>query len=157
MYLRATESRNLKQEDTVDFQIKRTWQNIVRMYNEVASDYGATMTTGYILLNLDTEIGTPASSLGPKMGVEVTSLSRTLKSMEERDLIYRKPNPDDGRSVLVYLTPFGKEKREDAKNAVLDFNFSLMRRIDDKKLQIFFEVISDINTLINNKKIEFKP
>lgn len=147
----------MKQEETVDYHIKRTWQNIVRMYNEVASGYGASMTTGYILLNLDMDDGTPSSSLGPRMGIENTSLSRTLKSMEDRDLIIRKPNPEDGRGVLVYLTPFGKEKREDAKKAVLDFNFSIFRTVDDKKLQTFFEVIEEINFLINNKKIDFKP
>jgi DNA-binding MarR family transcriptional regulator len=44
------------------------------------------------------------------MGMEATSLTRTLKSMEEKGLI-RKKNPDDGRGVLIYLTELGKEKR----------------------------------------------
>jgi DNA-binding MarR family transcriptional regulator len=33
--------------------------------------------------------------------MEATSL---LKSMEEKGLIIRKKNPDDGRGVLIYLT-----------------------------------------------------
>ena len=41
------------------------------------------------------------------MGMEATSLSRTLKSLEEKKLIERKPNPIDGRSVLIYLTVDG--------------------------------------------------
>jgi DNA-binding MarR family transcriptional regulator len=39
--------------------------------------------------------------------------------MEER-LIIRKKNPEDGRGVLIYLTDFGKEKRELSKNTVLN-------------------------------------
>jgi hypothetical protein len=39
------------------------------------------------------------------------SLTRTLKSMEEKGLIIRKKNPDDGRGVLIYLTELGKEKK----------------------------------------------
>jgi DNA-binding MarR family transcriptional regulator len=31
--------------------------------------------------------------------------------MEEKGLIIRKKNPDDGRGVLIYLTELGKEKR----------------------------------------------
>jgi DNA-binding MarR family transcriptional regulator len=44
------------------------------------------------------------------MGMEAT-VNRTLKSMEEKGLIIRKKNPDDGRGVLIYLTELGKEKR----------------------------------------------
>ena len=74
----------MKPEETVDFHIKRTWQSIAKMYNEVAAGYGATMATGYVLLNIDKELGTPSTALGPKMGMEATSLSRILKSMEEK-------------------------------------------------------------------------
>ena len=125
------------------------------MYNEVAAGYGATMATGYILLHLDMKQGTPSTSLGPKMGVENTSLSRILKSMEDKDLIIRKPNPDDGRGVLVYLTEFGKEKRQDAKQAVYDFNTAIFEKIPADKLQTFFEVIEEVNFMITNRKIEF--
>ena len=45
------------------------------------------MATGFALLSIDPEKGTPSTSLGPKMGMEATSLSRTLKTMEEKGLI----------------------------------------------------------------------
>lgn len=143
----------MKQEETVDFHIKRTWQSIAKMYNEEAAKYEATMATGYVLLNIDMENGTPSTSLGPKMGMEATSLSRILKNMEDRGLIERKRNPADGRSVLVHLTDFGKEKRADAKAAVVTFNQAIFSEIPEDKLKTFFEVISTINGLITNRKI----
>ena len=143
----------MKQEETVDFHIKRTWQSIAKMYNEEAAKYEATMATGYVLLNIDMDKGTPSTSLGPKMGMEATSLSRILKNMEERGLIERRRNPADGRSVLVHLTDYGKDKRADAKEAVVTFNETIHRAIPEDKLQSFFEVISKINELITNRKI----
>lgn len=143
----------MKPEETVDFHIKRTWQSIAKMYNEEAAKYEATMATGYVLLNIDIEEGTPSTALGPKMGMEATSLSRILKSMEERGLIERRRNPVDGRSVLVYLTDFGKEKRADAKEAVVTFNKAVFSSIPEQKLDIFFEVINKVNELITNRKI----
>lgn len=143
----------MKQEETVDFHIKRTWQSISKMYNEVAAGYGATMATGYVLLNIDMENGTPSTSLGPKMGMEATSLSRTLKSMEDKGLIERKKNPDDGRGVLVFLTDFGVEKRKDAKEAVIGFNQAIFSEIPEDKLQCFFEVMNKIEAMIVNKEI----
>ncbi len=143
----------MKPEETVDFHIKYTWQNIAKMYNELAAGYGTTMATGYVLLNIDMDEGTPSTSLGPKMGMEATSLSRILKTMEEKELIYRKKNPADGRSVLIFLTEFGKEKREDAKNAVIEFNKAVFSNVPEQKLEVFFEVIRKVNELISNRKI----
>ena len=144
----------MKPEETVDFQIKRTWQSIAKMYNEVAAGYGATMATGFVLLNIDSEKGTPSTALGPKMGMEATSMSRILKSMEEKELIERKPNPADGRSVLIHLTSFGREKRKDAKQAVINFNSSVFQRFSQEDMSIFFKVIEGINTMIIDHKLE---
>ncbi|QNR26067.1 MarR family transcriptional regulator [Croceimicrobium hydrocarbonivorans] len=123
------------------------------MYNEVAAGYGATMATGYVLLNIDKELGTPSTALGPKMGMEATSLSRILKSMEEKGLIERKPNPADGRSVLVFLTPFGIEKRRDAKAAVIGFNQQVFDRFSPSELETFFKVITGIETMLQENKL----
>ena len=143
----------MRPEETIDFHVKYTWQNISKMYNEWASGFGGTMAVGFILLNIDIENGTPSTALGPKMGMESTSLSRILKNMEEKELIFRKPNPNDGRGVLVCLTEFGLEKREDAKDAVLLFNNSIFENIQKKDLEAFFRVTNKVNELITNKEI----
>lgn len=138
---------------TIDYILRATWQAVSRMYNEEASKYGATMATGFALLSMDKEKGTPSTSLGPKMGMEATSLTRTLKSMEEKGLIIRNKNPEDGRGVLIYLTELGKEKRELSKNTVLKFNETVRKQISNEKLQHFIEVSEIINELIHEKNI----
>lgn len=133
--------------------LRTTWLAVNKMYNEEAAKFGTTMATGFTLLSIDQEEGTPSTSLGPIMGMEATSLSRILKRMEELNLIVRKPNPNDGRGVLIYLTEFGKQKRQDAKERVLVFNDAIKNHISEEKLKHFFEVSDTINELISNKKI----
>ena len=87
------------------------------------------------------------------MGMEATSLTRTLKSMEDKGLIIRKKNPEDGRGVLIYLTEFGKEKRELSKNTVLRFNETVKQHLSEEKLRHFMEVADTINELILDKNI----
>ena len=140
-------------DKTIDYILRATWQAVARMYNEEASNYGATMATGFTLLSIDKDKGTPSTTLGPKMGMEATSLTRTLKSMEEKGLIIRKKNPFDGRGVLIYLTDFGKEKRELSKDTVLKFNEAVRQNVSAEKLQHFMEVSEIINELIAEKKI----
>ncbi len=141
---------------TIDYALRATWQAVARMYNEEAKNFGSTMAVGFTLLSIDPKTGTPSTALGPKMGMEATSLSRILKSMEEKGLIERKPNPNDGRGVLIHLTDFGLEKRTDSKNAVLRFNDAIKQNVSDEKLNAFFEVSETINKLIADKEIYVK-
>jgi len=126
---------------------------IAKLYNEEAGKKGSTMATGFILLNIDPENGTPSTSLGPKMGMEATSLSRTLKTMEEKGLITRKRNPDDGRSVLICLTEFGLEMRDFSKEVVFKFDNAVKENITKIKLEIFIDVLHSINDIVSNKGI----
>ncbi|MEC8884698.1 MAG: MarR family transcriptional regulator [Bacteroidota bacterium] len=142
-----------KKDITIDHALRATWQAVIKMYNEQAAKLDSTMATGFALLSIDPEEGTPSTALGPRLGMEATSLSRTLKSMEERGLIERKPNPADGRGVLIFLTEFGKENRDFSKHRVLKFNEAVRANIDAEKVDHFFEVIHVINDLIQNKKI----
>ena len=100
---------------TIDHALRATWQAISKMYNEEAKNYGLTMAIGFTLLSIDPKGGTPSTTLGPKMGMEATSLSRILKNIEEKGYIQRKRNPNDGRGVLIYLTPLGLEKGKSPK------------------------------------------
>lgn len=138
---------------TIDQYLRSTWLSIQKMYNEEASKFNSTMVMGFTLLSIDPKQGTPSTSLGPKMGIEPTSLSRTLKKLELRGLIVRKPNPEDGRSVLIVLTKEGLEMRDVSKEVVLRFYDALDERISRNDLQVFYRVLDTINSITTDKEI----
>ena len=140
-------------EKTIDYTLRNTWQAVSRMYNDEASKFEGSMAIGFALLSIDREQGTPSSKISARMGMEATSLTRTLKSLEDKGLITREKNPDDGRGVLVYLTDLGKEKRALSKETVLKFNQTIKDKITAEQLQHFIEVTDIINDLIAEKKI----
>ena len=143
----------LMKDKTIDYILRTTWLAVNKMYNEEASQFETTMATGFALLSIDPDNGTPSTALGPKMGMEATSLSRTLKTMEEKGLIIRKPNPEDGRGVLIHLTDFGKEKRDYSREKVITFNNAIRNNVSEEKLNHFYEVADVINDMVSNKKI----
>ena len=143
----------MQKEQTIDHVLRATWQAVAKMYNEQAVKHNSTMAMAFVLLNIDIEKGTPSTSLGPQMGMEPTSLSRILKSMEEKGAIYREKNPEDGRSVLIKLTDFGIEKRMVSREHVIQFNETVKKHISEVKIKNFFEVTHTINKLINSKNI----
>lgn len=133
-----------------DFVVRHSWHRISRMYNQKAAEHDMTMSIGFILLNIDKE-GTPSTQLGPKMGMEPTSLSRTLKSMEDRGLIIRKEDQIDKRKVLIFLTDQGVEYRKMVKNFVVGFNEQIFNKIPKGKLKTFFEVVERVDLLVDEE------
>lgn len=142
----------MKPEETIDFHIRWAWAKISKAYNAEAAKSSGSMAIGYVLLNIDKE-GTPSTKLGPKMGMEPTSLTRLLKSMESMDLIQRITDKSDKRVVRVKLTAKGKKMREVSKEVVLKFNQFIHHHIEPNKLEVFFEVMGEINGLLDKNNI----
>lgn len=144
----------MKPEETVDFHIKTTWHAISRMYNQRAASYDGTMSIGFVLLNIRLEEGTPATKIAPLMGLEARSLTRILKRLEEEGLIYKEPDPTDGRSVRIFLTEEGEKKRKIAADTVKTFNTHVYTKIPTEKLRVFFEVMGEINKVVEAEATE---
>ena len=142
----------MKPEETVDYFLKIVWQTVANKYNQIAANYGITQTLGYMLINIHEE-GTAVSQIAALSGVKATSLSRTLNNMQELGLIYRETDPSDKRSVKIFLTPFGVEKRQVAKDVVRKFNEYLNSHISDKDL---LQLIRSLNK-INQLTFHYKP
>jgi DNA-binding MarR family transcriptional regulator len=130
--------------------LRSVWMSVSKMYQEEAAKLDSTMATGFTLISIDPEHGSPSTALGPKMGMEATSLSRLLKSMEARELISRKPHPEDGRSVLICLTDFGQQMREYSKEIVLGFDQIVRQKINETELKTFLKVAETIMELSQN-------
>lgn len=143
----------MKREETIDHNVKMLWHAIHRMYNQQAVKHDITTSIGFVLLIINSKEGTPATKIAPLMGLESRSLTRMLKSMEEKGFIYREKDPNDGRSVRIFLTELGKQKREISRATVLEFNTATSQLIEKEKLDTFFEVIEQINNLIDKKSI----
>jgi DNA-binding MarR family transcriptional regulator len=143
----------MEKEKTIDHMLRATWQAVAKRYNEQAAKHDSTMAMAMALLYIDSKLGTPSTALGPSMGMEATSLSRILNTLEEKGLIYREKNPEDGRGVLVKLTDLGIEKREISKSSVYKFNQTIRENISKQKIDHFYEVTELINDLINQRSI----
>ncbi|GAB4375026.1 MAG: MarR family transcriptional regulator [Salibacteraceae bacterium] len=135
----------MKPDETVDYHIRCAWLKISKMYNQQASAFGLTQTTAHVLLNIDPAKGTPSTRLGPQMGMEPTSLSRTLQNMEAKGWIERVPDQSDRRVSRIVLTHEGMRLRSMARESVIDFNKKLISAIPKEKLNHFLDVIKIID------------
>ncbi len=137
----------MKTNATIDYFIKSCWHGINRMYNLYATEYDITMTHAYVLLNIDKE-GTPATKIAPALGLEIRSLTRTLKVLEEKKWIRKEIDSTDRRIVKIFLTETGIYNRGLAKKKVLAFNEMITHKIPSEKITIFLEVLQEIDLIV---------
>lgn len=138
----------MKKEETIDFHIKSCWHSISRMYNQKANMEGITTSMGFVLINIHSIEGTAATKIAPMMGLETRSLTRILKTMEEKGLIRKSPDPTDKRSVRIFLTNLGKEKKSAAVQTINNFNQQVRHALTDEELKSFFSLFKKINQVI---------
>lgn len=142
----------MKREEILDFHIRSAWVQVARLYSTAADERGITLSVGYALLSIERE-GTPSTKLGPRMGMEPTSLSRTLKGMEEKGWIERRPDENDGRSVRVFLTKIGLEARKQARDLVVGFNKRLACKLGTKTTRELTEGLQKLNTILKDPEL----
>lgn len=144
----------MKHQETIDYFLKITWQNIANRYNQLASEFGITQSVGYLLINIDENEGTTVSEVAALLGLKSTSLSRMLNNLQQDGLIYRESHKTDKRSVKLYLTDLGKEKRHLARVVVRKFNDYLDANLADDEREQLIKSLKLINELTTNYKQE---
>jgi DNA-binding MarR family transcriptional regulator len=145
---------NVKHQETIDYFLKIVWQTVANRYNQLVTEFGITQSIGYLLINIDEAEGTTVSKAASLLGLKSTSLSRMLSQLEKTGLIYRESNPGDKRSVKIYLTELGKEKRHQARAVVKQFNNYLNTHINEADKQYLIAMLEKINQLTLNYKPE---
>ena len=130
----------MKKEESIDYYIKSSWHSLSRLYNQKAQKHGITTSIAFILLNISTSEGTPATKIAPLMGLESRSLTRALKKIEGKGYIYKEKDAFDKRSVRIFLTEKGKEKKGKSIETVKAFNQFVKERIPEEKLNTFIQV-----------------
>lgn len=128
--------------------IKNTWQKLSRYYNQRLSKYGLSVPKALLLLEIPPDNGRAPGFLADRLNLENSSMTGLLDRLEKDGLILRKPNPNDRRGSLIFLTPEGDKARATIKSLVEKLDLILQSELSPDEIKIFRRVISIINKQI---------
>lgn len=101
-----------------------------------------------MLLEIPPDGGRTPGFLANGLDLENSSMTGLLDRLEKKELIVRKPNPDDRRGVLIFLTHKGIEARDTIKSLVEELDRKLRAELSSEEIKVFRRVISIINKQI---------
>ena len=125
--------------------IRSSWIEIFKFYNEQTSKEIGTLSTAFVLMTINEKFGTQVTKIAPRMGMEPNSLSRLLKSLEEKELVFK-------RKVYICLTENGLKLRNIAAERLFSLEKSIKDKISTTDLSAFYKVTDAISDVIEIEK-----
>ena len=83
---------------------------VVAQFKDSGCCQGVTLAQCHALMEVDSRGSLTLLELAQGLGLDKSTLSRTVNGLVDGGLVERKPHPRDRRSVLLLLTERGKQK-----------------------------------------------
>jgi DNA-binding MarR family transcriptional regulator len=90
---------------------------LVRRARQQPLEGGLTMPERTALAQLDRAGPTTSSALAREAQITAQAMGATLGSLRTRGLVERRPDPDDGRRVVLTVTDAGRQALRNKRNA----------------------------------------
>ncbi|MDG1237451.1 MAG: MarR family transcriptional regulator [Flavobacteriales bacterium] len=132
--------------------IRSSWIELFKFYNDQASKEGGTLSMAFVLLTINEKYGSPVTKIAPRMNMEPNSLSRILKSLEEKGYVLKRKNSEDKRKVYVSLTESGLKLRDMASEKLFALEKVIKAKVSNSDLRSFFTVLDTISDILDSEK-----
>jgi DNA-binding MarR family transcriptional regulator len=120
-------------------------QHTLRTYlNNLFSKQGVKITPpqATLLFLLQERDGRIMSELGQTIGVDNSAITGLVDRLEKAGLVIRKLNPDDRRSLLIYITPDGLKEAKKAEAIIRSVNESIQEGFSAREMDTFRKILS---------------
>lgn len=78
-------------------------------------------------------------------------IARTMKSLEDKELVVRNPHPSDSRCFLFVMTDKGEEIHETVMNVLSDWNSALLDNLSSEET----EAVSSLMEKVSQNALKF--
>ncbi|MEP2717410.1 MarR family transcriptional regulator [Pseudophaeobacter sp.] len=106
--------RALHLDELLCFALYSANNAMARLYRPLLARHGLTYPQYLVLVALWQRDGQKVNDLGAALNLESNTLTPLLKRMEAAELLQRRRNPEDERSVIVSLTDRGGALQQEA-------------------------------------------
>ena len=91
------------------------------------------------------------TGLAARLVMPLSTVIFRVKRLEQRGHAERVPNPDDGRSFLIRLTPKGKRVARETLRHLLALETGVKRNFSDATLDSFLAVLAAVEEAANDR------
>lgn len=139
----------MKADNCIFFQLAKASQTGIKFMSQKVAGLNITPVQAMVIGFLSEEDQIMAGELGKKVELDSATLTGILDRLEAAQLIERKGNPDDRRSVKIYLTKLGKETGLEAKKLIEEANREFLEDFNEGEKRELRGLISKLREKIS--------
>ena len=139
----------MKADHCIFFQLAKASQTAIKFMSQKISALNITPVQAMVIGFLAEEDQIMAGELGKKVELDSATLTGILDRLETAQLIERKGNPDDRRSVKIHLTKLGKETGLEAKKLIEEANKEFLADFTENEKRELRGLISKVREKIS--------
>ena len=140
-----------KIEKQLRFRLHTSTRIITQAYTPLLSGIGLTYPQYLVMMVLWEQDAQPVNDIAKRLYLETNTVTPLLKRMEAEGFIKREKGSEDGRKVIVSLTPKGKALEEQA--ACIPFEISgaaACRSITEETAPELYRTMDDLIETLNH-------
>lgn len=123
----------------------KTSLNLRNYAEQMLSPYDLTVEQFHILKNASTNLGLSQNQLCEQVGKKPANITRILDRLEKKEWIERRPNPNDRRSSLVFLTKEGERIIGEVFSKFKEYSSWFIKGISAEEELCFRKVLAKID------------
>ncbi|MCX7983099.1 MAG: MarR family transcriptional regulator [Syntrophales bacterium] len=132
----------MRENDCIFFQLTKASQVAVKFLGQKVAPLGITPIQSLILRFLTEEDGVTATSLAKRSELDMATLTGILDRLEGAEIIERKPNPEDRRSLLIHLTPRGKTMAARVGEIIEEANREFTNQLNEEEREKILHLLT---------------
>lgn len=130
--------------DFLCFRLGAITRKINRYYNSRYAEYGITVGQSFVLFHLLDNEGSSVKDIASRIQLDSPAITGFIDRLVEQGLVERREDPQDRRSLQIYLTPKGRELAQKLLFIAQEYNRLIKASIPPDDLQAFTRSITTL-------------
>lgn len=132
-------------------------RNAQMFHNQQLKDLNISASEFPFLMYLNSIDGVTQETFAQFYGMDKAAVTRTIQSLEEKELVYRAKNKEDLRCNHIYLTDKARLILPELKERVDRWSAYLKEGLDEKEVEVVLSVLNRmVEKVENNRNGELK-
>ena len=128
----------------VCYKLSRVMRKVHRYYESSFSQYGITPAQFYVLSAVWENDGVKFKDLAKSLEMDGSTLTSILDRLERQDLVERRDDPEDRRSLLIFLKDKAKQNITQITCLAEKLNHEIQERFTEEEFATFERVLEKL-------------
>lgn len=142
--------------ESLPYLLNRLGVRMGDLFAERIAPLGLTIPMYRVLAALLERPDQKLSELSAATTVEISTMSRLIGQMVDRDLVTRQRFPGDERTVRINLTPAGEALARDVREEAKHYEFVAMSALNEDEVAWFKESLNRVYDALDQLEAELK-